>query len=347
MKKLVYVSLIIFVLSISVISLDLSNLDGVYNLFSLENGDNIYQTAIDVTSESSERTELTGENIYSVRTEDYFQIEGITFFEKDGVGYAIFDDGYGESCYYVEDKSDFHVTIINVDDKTDVLKIVYDKVYNEFDYASYYNYLENNFKGQEFRDKLNALVDNHRAYNYTYMRQKMFAEIFNIDGYVEDIYIGLELQTPGIPDHTVMNTEHTWPQSLFGEGETYAKKSDFFHCFPADARANSRRSNNPFGWVDYVMWQESGSVYGEDVWGTRVFEVREDYRGDVARGLFYFSIRYNMPIDERQESVLRTWHEQDPVDEFEIRRNAMIEMEQGNRNPFIDRPEFVELIEEF
>jgi endonuclease I len=42
--------------------------------------------------------------------------------------------------------------------------------------------------------------------------------------------------------------------------------------------------------------------------------------------------------------VLLAWHELDPVDDFEMNRNDLIETYQGNRNPFIDHPEFVDKI---
>jgi endonuclease I len=43
-------------------------------------------------------------------------------------------------------------------------------------------------------------------------------------------------------------------------------------------------------------------------------------------------------------STLIEWHENDPVDDFEMNRNNVIESIQGNRNPFIDHPEFVNKI---
>ena len=55
-------------------------------------------------------------------------------------------------------------------------------------------------------------------------------------------------------------------------------------------------------------------------------------------------------------SLLIDWHKEDPVDEFEIERNEFIYSgvakdpngksitPQGNRNPFIDKPELVHLI---
>ncbi|HBY65910.1 MAG TPA: hypothetical protein DEG42_05995 [Acholeplasmataceae bacterium] len=43
-------------------------------------------------------------------------------------------------------------------------------------------------------------------------------------------------------------------------------------------------------------------------------------------------------------SLLLEWHKEDPVDDFERNRNQKIFEAQGNRNPFIDKPEYVHLI---
>ena len=42
--------------------------------------------------------------------------------------------------------------------------------------------------------------------------------------------------------------------------------------------------------------------------------------------------------------TLLKWHKQDPVSDWERRRNTRIYKIQGNRNPFIDRPEFASKI---
>jgi hypothetical protein len=45
-----------------------------------------------------------------------------------------------------------------------------------------------------------------------------------------------------------------------------------------------------------------------------------------------------------KSSTLLAWHLADPVDDFERRRNARIFFHQGNRNPFIDNPEFARAV---
>ncbi len=42
--------------------------------------------------------------------------------------------------------------------------------------------------------------------------------------------------------------------------------------------------------------------------------------------------------------LLLDWHERDPVSQKEILRNEEVYAIQGNRNPFVDHPEFVERI---
>ena len=160
------------------------------------------------------------------------------------------------------------------------------------------------------------------------------------------VYTGWWLETDGIPNHTVMNTEHTWPQSFFNKKEPM--RSDIHHLFPTKTRANSQRGSYPFGNVaGDPFYQEAGSKLGRDLYGNVVFEVRQDHKGDTARAMFYFSVRYNRRIDEDEEDALRQWHSQDPVSEYEMHRNDMIESYQQNRNIFVDQPELVDEINDF
>ena len=59
------------------------------------------------------------------------------------------------------------------------------------------------------------------------------------------------------------------------------------------------------------------------------------------------SFQYRTQIRNELEDKLRTWHFEDPPDELEQKRNSLIELVQGNRNPFIDHPEIVERVRDF
>lgn len=154
-----------------------------------------------------------------------------------------------------------------------------------------------------------------------------------------------------IPEANILNTEHTWPQSRFnGRMNKGMQKSDMHHLYPTDNEMNSIRGNNPFGEVakDKKTLRCKASRYGKSTRGNAdVFEPPANHRGNVARSLFYFSIRYDLQIDSNQEAYLRKWSKEDPVDEEEIRRNDEIHRMQGNRNPFIDFPGLEDSINNF
>lgn len=157
---------------------------------------------------------------------------------------------------------------------------------------------------------------------------------------------------PGrIPDSNVLNTEHTWPQSRFsGRHNKGMQKADMHHLFPTDNELNSIRGNNAFGEVTHEKrpLKCPASRFGKASNGNAdVFEPPANHRGNVARALFYFSIRYDLPIDSRQEAFLRKWSKEDPVDEEELDRNEEIHKMQGNRNPFIDIPGLEDSIQDF
>lgn len=179
---------------------------------------------------------------------------------------------------------------------------------------------------------------------------------------VEDVYCQRDLDKgdfptgpfpgPGsIPNDRVINVEHTWPQSRFNSKmSTNAQKSDLHHLFPTDSEMNRIRGNMRFGEVDApakkLRCPESkmGSVNGQS---GDFFEPPNKHKGNVARALFYFSVRYQLPISSVEEAFLRKWHLQDPVDAEEVARNDQVYKIQGNRNPFIDFPELVDSISKF
>lgn len=143
-----------------------------------------------------------------------------------------------------------------------------------------------------------------------------------------------------IPNPNIINVEHTWPQSKFsGRYDRSMQKSDLHHLFPTDSQANSTRGNYNFGEVakDTQQVRCKASRFGIATDGTRdIFEPPTNHKGNVARALFYFSLRYDMKLNDSEEAYLRKWSKEDPIDEEERVRNEEIFKVQKNRNPFID-----------
>jgi hypothetical protein len=197
----------------------------------------------------------------------------------------------------------------------------------------------------------------HRAMGYRPAREVMFSSIDNVGGQVECVYTGLLVTTMVIPPGTIMNTEHTWPQSRGADVDPM--ESDIHHLFPTESVSNSTRNNFYFCDVTGgVTWSVGGSVKGTDAVGRTCFEPRESHRGNVARALFYFAVMYADfvfntsggtvgDIEIWEEPILRVWHVEDPPDALERRRNAAIEAAQGSRNPFVDYPHLVDRISNF
>ncbi|MDZ4669015.1 MAG: endonuclease [bacterium] len=165
----------------------------------------------------------------------------------------------------------------------------------------------------------------------------------------------------------VLTREHTWPQSWMpsnsgnpdwpnapGTTKEMLEYNDLHNLFPAhQVNANARRSNNPFDEVvtpTYTAPTGFGML-GKDSANRTAYEPRPEQKGDVARALFYMAISYNginglsWAIPSNQNlALLRQWHQQDPPDNFERTRNEVIGNVQGNRNPFIDHPEWANRI---
>lgn len=204
--------------------------------------------------------------------------------------------------------------------------------------TSFYNSVRT-LRNDDLRQKLHDAIANQKFFDYGDARRMVMLQVDNFDSYIECYYTGKVVSAREMPKSTVMNIEHTWPQS---KGATGIAKSDMHHLFPTDPVANSTRSSLAFGDITNPKWQDGGSRCD----GKR-FEVRKEFRGNSARGIFYFAVRYDKQISQAEEDTLRRWHKEDPVDANEKARNDRVESLQGNRNPFIDNPEFVDQIADF
>lgn len=162
------------------------------------------------------------------------------------------------------------------------------------------------------------------------------------------------------------NREHSFPRAWFG-GNVDPMYSDMFIVFPTDKKVNSMRGNFPYGEVSSPSYtSNNGSKFGPNTYLTEytgnAFEPIDEYKGDLARSTFYVATAYENSIAGWQSNsnagavlngssyqcfdnwylkLLYKWHLQDPVSTKETDRNNDVYMMQGNRNPFIDHPEYV------
>ncbi len=161
--------------------------------------------------------------------------------------------------------------------------------------------------------------------------------------------------------------EHTFCYSWMPtHGSTSTEEySDYHHLFPANQNgANAVRSNHPLGIVQNITSTFEDGKYGTNLNGDKVYEPRDEHKGDAARALLYMVLRYDdvngndwdfnwlnetrLPAlgeGEQNLQLLLDWHTQDPPDTWEQNRNEYIYTLQNNRNPFIDHPEYTDSID--
>jgi hypothetical protein len=225
------------------------------------------------------------------------------------------------------------------------------------------------------------------ALGYNTARDRMYAlgGIEDVAGRIEGVYTGRTVDTDntrvpsancqladGTPTNCAFNTEHTVPRGrlreAFGEPspEYDDAEGDLHHLFPSDETANNLRASFDFGATDCAtpgncrfdeesqlglptgMSGDPNCPQGVDPGEALcVMQVRPARRGDIARAMFYMSMRWELPLDDVMETSLRGWHVEDPPDQREDTRNAAVESSQGNRNPFIDDPTLVDRISDF
>ena len=207
--------------------------------------------------------------------------------------------------------------------------------------------------GADLADELHAAVADHEGQGYDDAREFLFEQLEVRDhGELECVYTDDRVEpdgtnTPG----DKFNTEHTWPQSRGADVEP--NRSDMHHLFAVEMDANNRRADYEFGHVacdeSTCNWHRDESFLGPSADDDRdpIFQVQPERRGDIARAILYYSLRYDEPVSPEEETVLRDWNCENPPDDYELGRNDAIEQFQSNRNPFIDRPDFVDRIDEF
>lgn len=167
------------------------------------------------------------------------------------------------------------------------------------------------------------------------------------------------------------NREHMMPKSWFNGA--MPMKTDIHHIYPTDGYVNGQHSNLPLGEIQNPTYtSQNGSKKGPNSYNYPgaytgiVFEPIDEFKGDVARAYLYMVTRYEDQVASWRNSnsgslntfngtsdqafndwtidMLLKWSDEDPVSQREIDRNNAAYQFQGNRNPYIDHPEYVNMI---
>jgi len=229
--------------------------------------------------------------------------------------------------------------------------------------AGYYD-AASGLNGTALKSALHDIIDDHNEINYEAV--KFALQVLDEDPENSDnillIYKGISIPKSDFDiGNDGWNREHLWPQSHGDFGTNNGPGTDVHVLRPADVTVNTSRGNKDFDNGGEPHYEAIGCYTDTDSW-----EVRDAVKGDVARAIFYMCTRYEGDVvdepdleilDEVTESssdgfgylgvltALLEWNEFDPVDASEIaRNNAIYSNYQNNRNPFIDHPEFADLI---
>ena len=234
--------------------------------------------------------------------------------------------------------------------------------------AGYYSSVEG-LNGEALKAELNNIIDAHTEYSYSAVwdilkdTDKDPNNSNNVIGFYSRFSMNAAAQYDGAQG---WNREHVWAKSRGDFGTTMGAGTDVHHIRAADVSTNSARNNRAFDNGGTVYVDGSGNYSGTtpckkgSAW---TWEPGDDQKGDVARMCFYMATRYegeNGEVDlelteqilgntDKQPlhgvlSTLLAWHAADPVDTEEMQRNNIIYSYQNNRNPYIDHPEYVDLI---
>ncbi len=161
------------------------------------------------------------------------------------------------------------------------------------------------------------------------------------------------------------NREHCWPNSL-GIDDQLPAYSDLFNLRAAGEPANSDRGNlyydeSTVGAADYE--RPAGPTTSACSQDFDSWEPPLEVKGDLARAMFYMDVRYeggagepNLTLTDNVASIttnnsnmgrlstLLIWNFLDPVSAAERERLERTYKIQGNRNPFVDHPEYIEQV---
>ncbi len=222
---------------------------------------------------------------------------------------------------------------------------------NYFAQSNYYSGTEG-LNGSALKAVLHSKIKGHTKKSYSFVRTILRESDRDPKNSSNVILIYTDKSVAG-SNSGAWNREHVWAKSHGFPNKSDTAYSDAHHLRPSDYQANSARGNKDFDYGGDKTY-EKGVHYDSDSW-----EPRDEVKGDVARMMFYMTVRYeggdgyDLELVEYtgtsgakfgKKSVLLEWNRLDPVSAFERQRNRGVYKYQKNYNPFIDHPEFADRI---
>lgn len=172
----------------------------------------------------------------------------------------------------------------------------------------------------------------------------------------------------GQNDPNSWNREHLWAKSRGFPKKSSLAYRDLHHIRASDRSINTWRSNRyfiEFTESEELLLKRNSECLEGCFKDQHYFEPPEEIKGDIARSLLYMAFRYDGDIQDKTPDLIISskypdpkskigewgglctliqWHQEDPPQETEFYRNNIVQIWQGNRNPFIDHPEWVQVI---
>lgn len=200
-------------------------------------------------------------------------------------------------------------------------------------------------RGNAFRDALEKLITSKRSKTCSYDDNKSVGPAAAAYGNTGK-FVPFYHTTDTLTTYSSCNREHTWPDSR-GAGKS-GPGSDPFIIRPTLSAENNSRGNNFYG-----LGGSSSKEWDPAVCGF------EGSRGESARVIFYAATAYhsskgfelsNNPGDPTSAKTMGTlkylirWNKTYPVTDMEIQINNYLSDHGYGRNPFVDHPEYADLI---
>ncbi len=201
--------------------------------------------------------------------------------------------------------------------------------------------------GSALKSSLDTIISRNVSTSYNWTRYEAADEAENDSSKVLQIYTRTTIaKTAHVSGSLGWNREHTYPDSKI----TSPADADNLHIFASDNKVNGTRGNKLFG----IVTPKDASTDVQDSLGNTIdaytnstlFEPPNAAKGEVARATLYLNTAYGYSITGNftSESLCLDWAKNYPVTNREIYRNNTVYSLQGNRNPYIDHPEFIDMV---